>query len=111
MLDQEFSDSVRPCVDNMWCSKALPPDWPEATCLATDALRAMLCQTILAKSAGRPNRAEVRYNLNGPKALDPREMMLALERREYTGDYFYGEDLSEVGEALTSLLGPVNEQL
>lgn len=61
--------------------------------------------------SGTPNRDKVRSSRNGPKALDPGEMMLALERREYTGHYFCGEDLSEVGEALTSLLGPVNEQL
>lgn len=112
--DEEFTDAVFGIISEVSEDKSMVFE-TTAVKLAwsnlprDDPLRAKLCQTMLAKSVGKPDRAKVRYSLDYTRGLDPGDIMAALEHRQYTG-FIFGEDTSEVGEALTALLGPAHEE-
>lgn len=76
-----------------------------------DVLRDAFLEGMLAHFLGKPGCAKYLGSHDWSRGVDAGSVMAALERRQYIEYLCYGGDLSEVGEALTSLLGPVDEQL
>lgn len=76
-----------------------------------EVLRITFLEAMVASALGKPDCARFIGSHDWPDEVDPESIMEALEQRQYAGFFFYGEDSSEIGEALTSLLGPVGEEL
>lgn len=74
-----------------------------------EVLRTTFLEAMLASFLGKPGCAKFIGSYDWPMAVSVGIIMAALQRRQNAG-FFCGEDSSEVGEALTSLLGPVDEQ-